>query len=317
MNVLNVTLKQLRYIEAAGRLGSISGAAQELNISQSSVSAAIDALEENLSYDLFLRTPAKGVQATPAGVEAMEIIREFLDQHTHFRTELLSIGGEASGAIRIACFVAAVGLCVPPILQRFQAARPLVKIELFEETLEGVVSMVNQGMADIAFTYADIAGNEHDFAPLVDVPPYALVSKDDPIAAQNDVSLAELSSRPMVLFDLPQTTGYYLRFMTGAGHDVAIAHKTDSVEMVRTLVASGFGFSILNARPQEYREGVSNYCIRPIRDDVVSRPFGILRKKGMRQPRIVRAFVDMCIEQSGLGAFEVMTVRSPVIQTKI
>ena len=61
------TLKQLRYVEAAGRLGSIAAAAQELAISQSSITAAIDALETSLDYDIFLRTPARGIRSTPAG----------------------------------------------------------------------------------------------------------------------------------------------------------------------------------------------------------------------------------------------------------
>ena len=43
--MLNFTLKQLRYVAAAGREGSIANVATSLNISQSSITAAIDALE--------------------------------------------------------------------------------------------------------------------------------------------------------------------------------------------------------------------------------------------------------------------------------
>ena len=41
----NLTLKQLRYVEGADRLGSITNAAEEMNISQSSITAAINMLE--------------------------------------------------------------------------------------------------------------------------------------------------------------------------------------------------------------------------------------------------------------------------------
>jgi DNA-binding transcriptional LysR family regulator len=54
---MNFTLKQLRYVEAAGRLGSIAKAAVEVSISQSSITASIDALEASLDYALFVRTP--------------------------------------------------------------------------------------------------------------------------------------------------------------------------------------------------------------------------------------------------------------------
>ena len=45
ISVLNITLKQMQYVEAAGRLGSIAKAAKEIGISESSISAAIDSLE--------------------------------------------------------------------------------------------------------------------------------------------------------------------------------------------------------------------------------------------------------------------------------
>ena len=86
--MLNFTLKQLRYVEATGRLGSIARAATDLNISQSSIAAAIDALEMQIGYDLFIRTPAKGVRITPEGGETLQSIRRFIDQSNHFATEI-------------------------------------------------------------------------------------------------------------------------------------------------------------------------------------------------------------------------------------
>ena len=85
---MNFTLKQLRYVEAAGRLRSIANAAVEVSISQSSITTAIDALEGSLGYALFVRTPAKGIQPTPAGREALQLIRNFLNQTQQFEAEL-------------------------------------------------------------------------------------------------------------------------------------------------------------------------------------------------------------------------------------
>lgn len=308
--MLNITLKQMVYIEAAGRLGSIANAATELNISQSSISAAINALEDDLQYDIFVRVPAKGIQPTPAGRNALQTMREFLDQLRHFETEIRSIGGEASGVIRIACFVTAVGSFLPPILRKFSLAYPKFTIELIEENMEGVVTLLNDGKADMVFTYKEMAEATHIFEPLIDVPPYALVSRNDELARQEDVSLAELATRPMVLFDLPRTTGYYSRFLTDAGFDIRIAHTTESVEMVRTLVANGFGFSILNALSPEYIDGRSLYKALPIRDKLTPRVFGILRRAGVRQPAVIRAFIDLCGQLKAERMFESMIVGS-------
>ena len=126
--MLNVTLKQMQYVEAAGRLGSIAKAAKEIGISESSISAAIDSLEQQLAFDMFVRTPAKGIQPTPAGISAMQIIHDFLEQQKHFETELTSVGGSEGGKLRIACFVTAAGSFVAPILSEFKAKHPKVEI---------------------------------------------------------------------------------------------------------------------------------------------------------------------------------------------
>jgi DNA-binding transcriptional LysR family regulator len=104
---LNFTLKQLRYVEAAGRLGSIAKAAVEVSISQSSITASIDALEASLDYALFVRTPAKGITPTSAGREALQLIRTYLNQTRQFESELQSQGGDDAGLVRIACYATA------------------------------------------------------------------------------------------------------------------------------------------------------------------------------------------------------------------
>ncbi len=60
---MHFTLKQLRYFDAAVRSGSIARAATEMHISQSSITASIDAIEQSLGMELFRRVPAKGVAA--------------------------------------------------------------------------------------------------------------------------------------------------------------------------------------------------------------------------------------------------------------
>ena len=108
--MLNYTLKQLHYVEAAGRLGSIAKASQELAISQSSITAAIDQVESRLGYDLFIRTPARGIRPTPQGAEALTLIRIFIEQARHFEAEIQSVAGGLKGTVRLACYATAAPL---------------------------------------------------------------------------------------------------------------------------------------------------------------------------------------------------------------
>ncbi len=305
---MNFTLKQLRYVEAAGRLGSIAQAAVELSISQSSITSAIDALETSLAYDLFVRTPAKGIQATPAGEEALHLIRAFIHQARHFETELKSVGGDAAGNVRIACYATAAPAFLPPILQNITENFPGMSVKVMEGDLASIIEFLNDGQADLVFTYTDGLQDTHEFLPLFQAPPYALIGLDDPVAGQSSVSFAELADKPMVLLDLPRTRDYFTGLFERRGFRPNIAHTTRSAEIARALVSGGFGYSILNIRPSDYYEEKVQYRAVPIRDVQKGQSFGIATLANTRQPKIVQAFMDSCVELQRAGAFDKLTV---------
>lgn len=307
--MLNFTLKQLRYVEAADRLGSIANAAAELSISQSSITAAIDALESGLGYDIFIRTPAKGIRATASGRDTLALVRRFIHQARQFAEELGSLGGQAMGTVRIACYATAAPSFLPPILRAITEDFPGASIQLLEGNMARIMEFLDEGEADLAFTYSESVDKRYDFIPLFDAPPYAIVSVDDPLAEQPSITMEALAERPMVLLDLPRTRDYFVGMFEMLGLSPNIAHSTRSSEIVRALVAGGFGFSLLNIRPVDYHEDESRYRILPIRNAPVSPVFGIATFAGTEQPRIVKTFIQSCISLKRGGGFENLVVR--------
>lgn len=305
---MNFTLKQLRYIEAAGRTGSITNAAEELCISQSSVTAAIDAMENTLGFDLFIRMPAKGILPTPAGADALNHIRGFLEQTYHLDSDLRSIGGEPVGALRLACYVTTAPHVLPPMLKGFVRDHPGVRIELAEGDMTSVVEQLRNGEVDLSCTYDAGLPDGVAFTRLFSAPPYAVICAEDPLARQPSVTLPQLATRPMILLDLPFGRDYYSNLFTSRGYEVRIAHSTRSSEIVRALVAGGFGFSVLNIRARGAEE--AGYVCLPIADLVMPIEFGIVSVAGVRHPRIVRAFLDHCKALSEADVFRDIVVRS-------
>lgn len=308
---MNFTLKQLRYVEAAGRLGSIARAAEELAISQSSITAAIDALEQSLDYDLFVRTPAKGIHATPAGLEALQMIRSFLNNTRHFEADLQSVGGDETGVVRIGCYGTAAPAFLPPILKAMKERRPNITVDVLEGDMALVVDYLRDGKADLSFTYENGLDSGHQFEPLFNAAPYALVSTDDPLSQQSGVTYAQLSRRPMVMLDLPFAREYFTTLFSRRGLSPNVAHATRSADFARALVAGGFGFTILNIRPPEFEGAKGAYRALPILDETEAPPFGIATLRQTRQPRTIRAFIRTCIELRDSGAFASLTVAAP------
>lgn len=305
---MNFTLKQLRYVEAAGRLGSIAEAARELSISQSSITAAIDALEFGLEYDLFQRTPAKGIHPTPAGTKALDIIRSFLHESKQFEAELQSIGGNTSGIVRIACYATAAPAFLPAILRDLTRNFPSMSIQVLEGNMAAVMGFLDEGRADLAFTYDVVTQSVHAFEPLFEAPPYALISKNDPLSEAKSVSFADLAEKPMVLLDLPHTRSYFETLFATAGHRPTVAHTTRSAEIARALVAGGFGYTILNIRPPAAAEGNAQFTCVPISDEVARPVFGIATAAVARLPAVVTAFIQRCKILQEIGEFDDLTI---------
>lgn len=307
--MLNFTLKQLRYVEAAGRLGSIAKAATEMSISQSSITAAIDALEQSLDYDIFVRTPAKGIQATPSGLETLHLIKGFLDQSRHFEGEIQSVGSDAAGLVRIGCYATAAPSFLPPILKAITEDLPGISITLLEGNMATILEFLTQGEADLVFTYNQGSGKERlDFLPLFEAPPYALIPSSDPAAEDDSISLAALAERPMVLLDLPMTRDYFLSMFEECGLHPNIVHTSRSSEICRSLVASGFGFSMLNILPPEKLEDDAPYRALRIQNSVNEPIFGIATLQGARQPKTVRAIIETCLRLKARNSFADITV---------
>jgi DNA-binding transcriptional LysR family regulator len=305
----NFTLKQLRYVEAAGRLGSIAMAAEDQSISQSSISAAIDAYEQQVGYDIFVRTPAKGVKPTALGSEVLKAVRRFLEQARHFESEIHAIDGQTTGAVRIGCYATAAPSFLPQILKSFSIKHPGIAIKLLEGNMDATMKFLSDGDVDLVFSYDQTVEGRQKFIPLFGAPPYALIPNDQPLSRQSSVTFAELCTIPMVMLDLPRTRDYFTSMFVSKGLTPNIVHSTRSSEITRALVAGGFGFSILNIRPPDYGSNNLPYSIVPIIDDVRVPIFGIVTPDVERRPRIISAFIDHCLELKSFGIFEDLVVR--------
>lgn len=307
----NLTIKQMRYVEAAGRTGSIAAAAADLNISQSSITAAIDALEAHLGFDLFTRVPAKGLMVTPSGQQSLKLIAEFLGSFRDFEAELARVGGTSGGVIRLACFAAAAASFLPHAIASYQRNKPGIRFEMLEGNMDSVVDYLQDGRADMAFTYEEVIKDGQVFFPLVDLPPFALICADDPLSRRPSVSLAELCDKPLIELNLPLRHSYYSSMFRRAGLSVQVVHSSTSVAMIRTMVAAGLGFTLVNAKPIAVLHRRGGFRAVPLRDKIAPRKFGIVMQGRQRQPRAIEDFHAHCNAIRAEGAFEQMAVRLP------
>ena len=292
---MQVTFKQLRYFVAAGETLSVTRAARQTNVSQPSISAAVAQLEAALGLQLFVRHHAQGLSPTPAGRRLLAEAKRLMVQVEDFESFASELGQTLAGTLAIGCFYTVAPLVVPELIRNFTRAYPSARIDCQEGHQEELLTALREGRFEMALTYDLEGGPDLTFEPLADYPPYAIVSADHRLARRRTVRLAELAAEPMILLDWPFSRDYFRSLFQTIGVEPLIARRTNSFDMIRGLVANGFGYALLNAPSgnQQAPDG-KPYKILALKEDLQPLRLGLLRLARHQPTRLATAFAGHC-----------------------
>ncbi len=287
-----ISLKQLRYLTKVADVGSIQGAAEKLSISSSSIAAAISTAESAIGAPVFVRRPARGVTLTRAGERYIAAARALLAAHSEFERSAGALSSQPPQRIRIGCFEPFGALFMTAVLKNYRRVIGPIAIDLIEGDQESLHASLDAGMIDVAVTY-DIGPSFASMTEITTVPTHALLSRDDPLARERRVSVAQLAERPMVLLDLPTTAAFLLAPFRVLARQPEIALRTKSYETVRSAVADGFGFAVLNMRPTTDFSADKDFVIRrPIIDRLPEPKLIVADAFGPQKPEFANAFIE-------------------------
>ncbi|MGD1879412.1 MAG: LysR family transcriptional regulator [Kiloniellaceae bacterium] len=292
---MRFTLRQLEYFVAAGETGSITLASERIAISQPSISTAISHLEKELGVQLFLRHHAQGLSLTPAGRRLLREAKALLQQ----AEALYDAAGEASGQIRgwltVGCLVTLAPMVIPELSHSFMASYPDVRVHQVEDDQERLLDGLRKAEVDIALTYDLQLTDDIAFEPLATLPPHVLVSETHPLAKQSTVSLAELVDEPMILLDLPLSREYFLAIFMAEGLTPNIHARSAHQEVVRTMVANGYGYTLGNARPRSDQALDGRRLVRvPLAGKPQAMALGMATAAQAQPSRLIEAFQAHC-----------------------
>lgn len=245
---LRFTLRQLEYLVAVADSGSVALAAERVNVSSPSISAAISQLEAEFGLQLFIRRHAQGLSLTEGGRLFTQSARDVLSAAGHLSDHAAEIAGEVRGNLAIGCLQTFAQVVLPQLRRGFAEACPAVEMHQVERDQIGLFEGLRAGSLDVALTYRLEVPGDLRFEPLAELPPYALLPEDHPLAGSARLTPADLAPWPMVLLDLPVSVDYFLGLFSGQGLRPQIAERTRDMGVMRALVANGFGYSIANIR---------------------------------------------------------------------
>jgi DNA-binding transcriptional LysR family regulator len=266
---MHITLKYLKYFIVSAKYGNFSKAAEELYISKSSIMNAIDNLEHEFGFDLFIRLPAKGIVLTAEGSRILKSTQLILNDVKNYTDEVANIGGTISGSLTIGCYEVLAPHVMPTILRVLKQNYPDLSVTVQENNMVEVQDQALDGKTDVILSYnkpklsSSLLGER-----LKRVYPYALMTREHPLAANSSVTLEDLVEFPMILMDLTQARDVYTNYFDIHNYKPNIILRTKALEAARGYVEAGFGFTILHLRPPYWSSVSDNLVYKQIADEV-------------------------------------------------
>lgn len=250
-----MTLQQIRYLMSIIQWGSISQAAKELYVAQSSLSTAIKDIENEYGIVIFQRN-SKGVTLTQEGQEFMVDLKHILDQFDYVNEKYQNSLHEEKRF----CVSSLHHICGESAFMEF--IRTLgcshYRIGFLECKTDQVLTNVESGASDIGFLYyysdvknimiQELRKREMLFHHIAYGKPHIYVADNHPLAGRQTVQSAELREYPFVSYETVGTKASLFTSTTrrihNGGQNYYVSDRATAYTILRAekalLVGAGY-----------------------------------------------------------------------------
>jgi DNA-binding transcriptional LysR family regulator len=228
-------LAQIQGFLEVARHGNVSHAAETMGITQPALTARLQGLETELGHPLFVRT-RRGVRLTDAGHAFLPYAEQAVSALASGIDQVAEVSAGAGGELSLAVAPQVSTYVLPPLLVRFAASHPQVRLIVRTAHSEEIVDLVLRREV-----HAGLGRQVHNpqlvYQPLYD-DELVLVSAPD--------QQASLTDAPLILFD--RASSYYeltTALIREAGVRPRGMIELDNIEAAKRMVAGGLGVALL------------------------------------------------------------------------
>ncbi len=286
MQINKLTLKQLRYLVALEDAKHFRYAAEACNISQPSLSAQIQNLEDVLGVRLVERDRS-GVALSPVGREVSARARRVVDELQGIIDFTAGAQHGLVGTIRLGAKATLGPYLLPHVVAKLHKDHPELNLYLREAPPQDLVHELHKGLHDVILAQMPVTGGELVTCRLFREPLYLTMAVDHPLAENDKVTTADLEGLQV----LSLSPNYHLHDQISAlCRDYGAVRLRDyegtSLDALRTMVGMGMGVTFLPALyvHSEISER-SEVVVKKLHDRTVTRSVGLVwRKSAGRAP---------------------------------
>ena len=247
-----MTITQMKWFLTAADCLNFSKAADQLGITQPTLSRQIANMEKEWNLPLFIREGRK-MQLTPAGRALADTLSVVYENYCTAVEQAQSIQKGLNGSLRVGVLHGTyVADFLPTITRYFQKKHPNVEITYTYDSFQSLQNKLYSNQLDVAFTvYFSVKNKEYLLHKFVEHSvDYLLMHKDNPLARKKEISLADCKEETFVLIsaqDCPESSSYIIEACHEQGFFPKIVYTSTLYDLMLN-VETGKGITILDTR---------------------------------------------------------------------
>jgi DNA-binding transcriptional LysR family regulator len=274
--------KRVLTFRAVAHHRSFTRAAQELSLSQPSVSHQVAALEREVGARLLDRRPG-GLQLTPAGALLLEHADAVAVRFDLAALQLAEIADDERARLRIGAFPTALAGFVPSAVARVRAQHPGARVTVDEGAADELPDRVRSGELHVAVDFQDASLPRREYEglerrDLMREPFLVALPPEHDLAGRPAVRISDLADED---WTAAYTDGLIVRACRSAGFEPRLVSITRDQLAIRALIARGLAVTLA---PQLLAEAFTGTALRPIDGEGPERDVYALLPPGGRHP---------------------------------
>lgn len=238
-----MTIDQLRILLAIAECGSFSTAALKLDTSQSSVSRAIAALEEELGVSLLTRGRF-GAYLTQVGERLLPHAQQIVQSREQMEQEINLTRGLRAGRVRIASFRSAATHLLPAKIARFSQQFPDIEVTLTESDPTSVEQLLREGVVDIGLVPLPRASEDFETWEIAR-DEFVLLLPQRAGNQPENLTWHQISRWSFILYNYAECTSVVRDHWNRWGQKLNVAYEIKEDSTIVSMVAQGLGAAIL------------------------------------------------------------------------
>jgi DNA-binding transcriptional LysR family regulator len=298
--IRHATLRQLQVFEAIVRLGSFTRAAQELFLTQPTVSTQIKKLSGAMGLPLFEHI-GRNVQLTDAGSELYGACRRMFEILANLEMKLADLKGMKRGRLRLGVITTAKYF-VPEILGEFSQLYPGIEVFMKVTNRDSIIERMHENEDDL-YVMGQVPSFEFDvvtylFAPN---PLVVMAPRKHPLVGKKNISLKRIAEEPFIL----REPGSGIRDATLRLFDVhklrpTVRMELGSNEAIKHAIVGGLGISVLSLHTLTLEGTDGPVAILDVAGFPILRQWYLVHPKGKELSLVARSFLDFAVAHGPL-----------------